>query len=89
MEQGNAERESEVSEQMNRLESNLTSLCNDTKALCSRLVTVVKPSLPSDKEDSKKEAAELVPLAARIRDSTRSIISLNFVVKDTLERLEL
>lgn len=82
------ERQSQVAEQINHLESNLELLHGKIGTLTDRLSSVLKaPEVP--KEGESKDRVELVVLAGTIQgfnDSGKSVMSK---VEDILKRLEL
>lgn len=82
------QRQSQVVEQVNMLESNLTTLHDSIEKLRDRLSSVLRPSLPSEQEKSK-DSTKLVNFACTIKDFVDSIKSATYKIEDILDRIEL
>lgn len=77
-----------VNDSMDSAEKSLESLYQSVEILRNRLEIVLSPSEP--KEDCSKECdPETCPLVSRLNGHRRKIHSLESVINDTLDRLEL
>ena len=84
------QRQSQVAEQTNRLEGNLTTLHNSIDKLQDRLSSVLRSSVLLEQEIGKdKDSEELVNLALIIEGFGDSVRSANYKIEDILERIEL
>ena len=82
------QRQSQVGEQTNSLEGNLTTLHDNIGKLQDRLSAVLRSSVPSEQEKGK-DSVELVVLACTIEGFADSVRSATYKIEDILERLEL
>ena len=82
------QRQSQVAEQVIRLEGNLVMLHDNLEKLQDRLSFVLRSSVPSEQEKGQ-DRAELVHLACTIEKSGDSVRSATYKLEDLLERLEL
>jgi uncharacterized protein YlxW (UPF0749 family) len=82
------QRQSQVNEQVSRLEGNLTTLHDSIGKLQDRLSAVLRSSVLSEQEKGK-DSVELVVLACTIEGSADSVRSATHRVEDILDRLEL
>ena len=82
------QRQSQVDEQTNRLEGNLTTLHDSIGKLQDRLSAVLRTSVPSEQEKGK-DSVELVVLACTIESFADSARSATYKIEDILGRLEL
>lgn len=82
------ERQSQVTEQINNLESNLGALHDSIRDLTQRLSSVLKaPEVPKEEESITR--VELVVLAGTIQGFDDSVKMAISKLEDILERLEI
>ena len=82
------QRQSQVQEQISRLEGNLTALHENIGKLQDRLAPVLRSSVPSE-QGKGEERAELVVLACTIEGFADSVRLATYKVGDILDRIEL
>lgn len=82
------QRQSQVQEQVDRLDSNSTTLHNSIGKLQDRLSTVLRSSVLSEQPVSK-DREELVVLAGTIESFVDSVQTATYKIEDLLERIEL
>lgn len=90
IETGCAQKQSQISEQIERLDKNITELSEEIKNLHDKLGPVVRSSDPVDKEKVVKDssALTLVPLALALRVHGLKIGDLIDSIKDLYTRIE-
>lgn len=82
------QRQSQVAEQVSRLDGNLTTLHDNIGKLTDRLSSVLRQSVPSEQEKGQ-DRIELVNLACTIEGFGDSVRSANYKIEDILDRIEL
>ena len=83
-----AKRQSQVTEQVNRLEGNLTALHDNIGKLTDRLVSVLGSSV-SPEQEKGQDRPELVILACTIEGFDDSVQSAIYKIEGLLDRIEL
>lgn len=82
------QRQSQVAEQVNRLEGGLIALHDSIGKLQDRLSCVLRSSVPLEAEKGQ-DSVELVTLACTIEGFGDSIKSAAYKIDDMLDRIEL
>lgn len=86
--QGQDSRQSQVSEQQERLMHEIGILHKSIEVLAAKLESVLRPSNPRVDEKSAEKPA-LVILAEAFRGLCKDAKNARFVIEDLIERLEL
>ena len=81
-------RQSQVAEQVIRLEDNLTALHDNLGKLQDRLASILRSSAPPEQGEGQ-DGAELVNLACTIEGFGDSVRVASYKLEDILERIEL
>ena len=84
-----AARETQVREQMNRLEKAIAKVADVRGRVEDRISAILRPSAPCLGEAAGKDKAQSVPLAQELERLTELVNSIAFMDEALIERIEL